>query len=151
MKPVASNDLVAAVKYEWAKHYKTDIQESRLRKELGPLGNEPSGKVLASLRVFMEDTPAKFFSWTKWRDTWMAYLPNSGSSPQEIFVELLASHSGYAPAVGVYWTYPDIKRRLGARVADAVEKIGGPRRLQTMTVDQKKWVEKEFMEAYGRS
>lgn len=149
MKPVASNDLVTAAKYEWAKRYKTDIPESRLRKELGPLGNEESAKVLSSLRAFMQDTPAKFFSWTKWRDTWMAHLPRHGPSPSNILSGILTSHTGYAPSIGTYWTLTDIRKKHGDAAAEAIERIGGVKRLQNMAADQRKWIEKEFVEAYG--
>jgi hypothetical protein len=158
MKPTASNDLIAGAKYEWAKAYKTDVAESRLRKELGPLGNSPPGEVLASLRTYMALTKAQFFSWTKWRDAWRAFLTDSTGSdekdstdhPSQILSSLLANHSGYSPSVGVYWSLSDIKKKFGDRVAAAIEAIGGTARLQGMTTDQRRWVEKDFIEAYGK-
>ena len=150
-KPKASQALVNEARYEWLKAYKTDVAETRFRKELGPLGDEPPHKVMIALKAYIAETKPQFFSWTKFRDAWKAWLPEEkGEDPRDIFKKILENHTGYAPAVGVYWTIDDIWQKFGAKAAVAITKIGGPARLENIATDQIKWISKEFEKAYGQ-
>lgn len=142
------NSLVAELRYEWFRKYKTEISETRIRKEFKTLAGEPRASVKEAFMACISQTPARFFSWSKFRDTWKSYLKENCVDPESVFNAIMNSSTGYAPAIGMYWTIVDIRHRFGDQAADAIEKIGGPDRLRGVTTDQKKWLEKEFVNAY---
>ena len=134
--------------FEWAKHYKTEIGISRLSRELHSLRDEDHTLVSKALIECIKDTPAKYFSWNKFRDAWKSWLPSDDMGAEEAFKLLVSSPSGYSPTAGTYWSIGEIRPRLGSRIADALAAIGGPGELAKMTTDNRKWVEKAFIKAY---
>lgn len=143
--------VIQAIKYEWFKQYKTDIQDVRVRRELNELGRENPSEICKAFRSYIKGTPAKFFSWQKFRDIWRSFLEEEqAESPEVLFDRLAKSHTGYSASVGVFWTSSDVKNKFGEKVAAAFDRIGGDGKLRSMTQTNAPFIKREFVAAYGK-
>lgn len=145
------HSVVQAIKYDWFKQYKTDIHDIRIRRELNDLGREDPSEVCKAFRTYIKSTPAKFFSWTKFRDIWRSFLEETEAESAEVLFDRLAkSHTGYSASVGVFWTSSDVKNKFGEKVAAAFDRIGGDVKLRSMTQANAPFIKREFVAAYGK-
>lgn len=150
MKTKLDYASVARLRMEWMTRYKTDVAESRFYKELKPLSGSNVDNVVTALIAYIKDTPAKYFSWNKFRDTWVTWLPSREATSEEAFRLVSSSPTGYSPTAGTFWTIDDIRERFGVRTATAIENIGGVRELSGMTSDNKKWIANKFAKEYDK-
>lgn len=148
---VLDHSTVQAIKYDWFKEYRTDIPDVRIRRELNELGRENPSEVCRAFRAYIKDTPAKFFSWTKFRDIWRSYLKEEArESGEAIFDKIAASHTGYSPSTGVFWTLQDVRAKFGDKAAEAFERMGGDNKMRSMTSYNAPFIKKAFIEAYDK-
>lgn len=152
-KPISSGislsyTAVQTIKYAWYKEYRTDLPDIRIRKELNQLGNEPELEVCKAFAAYIKKTPAMYFSWVKFRDTWRNWL-FVNQDPEKIFSDILASPTGRSPVTGQFWSMQDIRNKFGEKAATTLETIGGVGRLASITTANKPFITKEFQKAYG--
>jgi hypothetical protein len=142
---------VQAIKYDFFRQYYTDLPEVRIYRELNELGEENPSDICRAFRAYIKDTPAKFFSWNKFRDIWRSYLKETPKqSGEAVFDKIAGSHTGYSPSTGVFWTGTDVKNKFGEKAFEAFEKIGGDAKLRSMTNFNMPFIKKAFCEAYDR-
>ena len=157
-KPVVSGPAtldyssVQAIKFYWLKQYNTELPDARIYRELNPLAEEDKTLLCRAFSSYIGQTPAMYFSWAKFRDTWKTWLPKpKGADPREIFNKILISNTGYSPAIGSFWTGADVKKKFGEEAFLAFEKIGGNEKLKSVTNENKPFAEREFVKAYEQA
>jgi aspartyl-tRNA synthetase len=143
--------IVQAIKYYWFQQYKTDLPDIRIRRELNQLGSENPAYICKAFKNYISKTPAMYFSWTKFRDTWKSFLDeDKKQNAGEIFDKIVASPTGRSPH-GPFWTQADVINRFGETAASAFSLIGGDNKLSRMTTNDIPFVRKQFAEYFERN
>lgn len=140
--------LVQAMKLDWYKYYKTSLSDLRLRRELNELGNENKAELSRAFREYIKTTPAQFFSWNKFRDTWRSFLPTYGPDARQAFEAILSNPSGRSASHGPFWSLHKVREEHGDKAANAFDAIGGHDKFVTITTANKPFIFREFEKAY---